>query len=229
MATIDLTKDPEPKVVPKIALITGATGGIGRATAIALGKEGYALALHYNTASQEKVKELTDDIENCCPRYRTFKADLSDFNAVRTLHAHVVSLLGNPTVLFLNAGSTGGKYGVKSLAEISMEAFETTWRINTASPFLLTKLCLPAMEADGYGRIIFNSSVAGLTGGIVGPHYASSKSAIHGLVHWLAGHLASKGITVNAVAPALIEKTAMLPAGKKETLAASKYLLQSMV
>lgn len=69
------------------------------------------------------------------------------------------------------------------------------------------------MEAQQYGRIIFNSSVAALNGGVVGPHYASSKSGLHGFVHWLGLNIAKKGITVNAVAPALIEGTTMLPGG----------------
>jgi 3-oxoacyl-[acyl-carrier protein] reductase len=96
-----------------------------------------------------------------------------------------------------------------------MDAFETTWRINTGSGILLTQLCLPHMEEQGWGRVIFCSSVAGFTGGIVGPHYASSKSALHGFVHWLAGNVAKKGITVNAVAPALIGGTVMMGDGEE--------------
>ena len=205
-----------------LVLITGATGGIGRATAIVLAREGHDLALHYNSASQDTVNDLVSAASEAArerhlsPQIKTFKADLSDLDAVRKLHEEVTSSLGNPSVLFLNAGSTAGLSGVKSLSDVSMDAFEQTWRVNTASPFLLAQLCLPAMESAGSGRIIFNSSVAGLTGGVVGPHYASSKSAIHGLVHWLAGSVATKGITVNAVAPALIEKTTMLPSGGEE-------------
>jgi 3-oxoacyl-[acyl-carrier protein] reductase len=78
------------------------------------------------------------------------------------------------------------------------------------------------METRGWGRVIFNSSVAGFTGGVVGPHYASSKSAMHGLLHWLASIYGPKGITVNGVAPALIQDTVMLPQGSEE-LAQRKY------
>lgn len=107
-----------------------------------------------------------------------------------------------------------------------METFESTWRINAGSPILLAQLCLPHMEKQGWGRIIFNSSVAALSGGVVGPHYASSKSALHGFVHWLGANVAKKGITVNAIAPALIEDTTMLPAGaeEKEGLKGSKCI-----
>ncbi len=67
------------------------------------------------------------------------------------------------------------------------------------------------MRTHGYGRILFTSSVAALTGGIVGPHYASSKAGLHGLTHYLASRVARDGVTVNAIAPALIEETGMLP------------------
>jgi 3-oxoacyl-[acyl-carrier protein] reductase len=68
------------------------------------------------------------------------------------------------------------------------------------------------MAERGFGRVLFLSSVAAFTGGIVGPHYAASKAGLHGLVHFLAVRVASRGVTVNALAPALIEDTAMLPA-----------------
>lgn len=210
---------------PKVALITGATGGIGKATSIALAKEGFTLALHYNSASEEVVNELLDSVRQVyksiatgtvSQRVQAFQANLSDFDAVRRLHKEVVSSLGDPAVLFLNAGTTSGVSGTQSIADISIDVFEQTWRVNTASPFLLTQLCLPAMKKAEWGRVIYNSSVAGLTGGVVGGHYASSKSALHGLTHWLAGSVARKGITVNALAPALVEDTAMLPSGGQE-------------
>ena len=67
------------------------------------------------------------------------------------------------------------------------------------------------MTARRFGRIIFMSSVAGFTGGIVGPHYAASKAGLHGLTHYLASRTASRGVTVNAIAPALIDDTGMIP------------------
>src|SRR5437764_5539060 len=67
------------------------------------------------------------------------------------------------------------------------------------------------MVAGGYGRILFTSSVAALTGGTVGPHYAASKAGLHGITHFLASRVASSGVTVNAIAPALIGETGMLP------------------
>jgi 3-oxoacyl-[acyl-carrier protein] reductase len=75
------------------------------------------------------------------------------------------------------------------------------------------------MRERGWGRILFTSSVAALTGGVIGPHYAASKAGLHGLTHHLASQLAADGVTVNAIAPALIEDTAMLPGDPGELAA----------
>ena len=125
----------------RLALVTGATGGIGSATCRALALLG------------------------------CFQADLSDYGNVRLLHKQVTEKMGSPNILFNNAGITL-KHGVKDIAEVSIEMFENTWRANCGSAFLLTQLCLPDMENAGWGRVIFCSSVAGFTGGVVGPHYA---------------------------------------------------------
>ncbi|KAK0837837.1 hypothetical protein LTR91_017953 [Friedmanniomyces endolithicus] len=209
----------------KGVLITGATGGIGAATAIAFAKTGqYDLALHYNNASQEKRDALRSQIEAAAPafdprtgtpipskpRLEFYQADMSDFASVRALHEAVTQTFPHVDVLFNNAGSALGHQGVTSLASVPIDVFESTWRVNTGSAILLTQLCLPTMEAQGWGRVVFDSSVAALTGGSVGPHYASSKSGLHGFVHWLAGNVAGKGVTVNAVAPALVTGTGMM-------------------
>jgi 3-oxoacyl-[acyl-carrier protein] reductase len=88
------------------------------------------------------------------------------------MHAATVKLLGAPSILINNAGSTCGRSGVSSVADVSIEDFEKSWRVNCGSAYLLTQLCVPAMEKKGWGRVVFVSSVAGITGGIIGPHYA---------------------------------------------------------
>lgn len=214
----------------KIALVTGATGGIGKATCIALAKEGFTLAMHYNSASEINRKELLQKVtsaqkaadSNSTAGAAFFRADMSSSASIADLHKQVVSLLGDPTVLYLNAGttgSTGHTSVINDISEVDLGVFESTWRVNTLGPYQLAQMCLPAMQAAKFGRVIFCSSVAGITGGVVGPHYASSKSALHGLVHWLAPRVAKAGITVNAVAPALIEETTMLPKGGPELAA----------
>jgi len=198
-----------------LALVTGATGGIGKATCLALARMGCSIAVHYNTAA-DTAESLVSQLKSMDVRAATFKADLCSYDETRSLHAAVVKELGHPTILFNNAGLTMGKSGIKDISEISVEEFEMTWRANCGTGFLLTQLCIPSMVEKGWGRVIFCSSVAAFTGGVVGPHYASSKSALHGLVHWLAGAYAKKGITINGVAPALIEETKMLPGASAE-------------
>ncbi|EME85161.1 uncharacterized protein MYCFIDRAFT_101069, partial [Pseudocercospora fijiensis CIRAD86] len=199
----------------KLVLITGATGAIGRATAVAFARTGkYNLALHYATAHESTREKLLSAIGDVLPAVidvALFQSDLSDFDGVRRLHREVVEGFGRGIdILFLNAGITGAKTNPSSLSEIPIQVFEDVWRMNCAGPILLTQLCAPYMERQGWGRVVFNSSIAAFTGGGVGPHYASSKSAIHGFVHWFGGNVARKGVTVNAVAPALIEDAAML-------------------
>ncbi|KAJ7119575.1 NAD-binding protein [Mycena epipterygia] len=195
----------------KLALITGCSGGIGQATARALALRGCSIAIHYNYAralADGLVAELTK-----LPgvRAHAFQANLADYDAVRALHAAVVDTLGHPDILFNNAGTTGTVVGKRGdIENVTLEDFEQTWKVNTGSSFLLTQLCVPHMVAQKYGRVVFCSSVAAGIGGVIGPHYASSKSALHGLVHWLAVRYAKEGITCNAVAPALIEDTTMM-------------------
>jgi len=154
-----------------LALVTGATGGIGKATCLALAHLKCNIAVHYNTAS-DTAESLISELNSVGVNAHAFQADLSSYEGARSLHAAVVKQLGHPTILFNNAGLTMGKSGVKDISEISVEDFEQTWRANCGTGFLLTQLCIPKMVENGWGRVIFCSSVAGFTGGVVGPHYA---------------------------------------------------------
>ncbi|TVY17075.1 putative oxidoreductase [Lachnellula arida] len=206
-----------------VILITGASGGIGAATAIRLAQPSTtykvkAMALHYNS-NPSKIHSLKEKLTSIDPTIQlaTIQADLSSSESVARLHAEAVQACGPITVLFANAGTTCNASGATgNLDAVSLETFEKTWRVNTLSSYHLTQLVVPSMLAQSFGRVIYNSSIAALTGGVVGPHYASSKSALHGMLHFLAGRYAREGVTFNAVAPALIEDTAMLPSGGEE-------------
>ncbi|KAF8197061.1 NAD-binding protein [Pholiota molesta] len=195
----------------KLALITGCSGGIGRASAIALAKRGCSIAVHYNS-SKAKADEVVAELAHL-PGVKViaFQADLSGYEGVHKLHAAVVAEMGHPDILFNNSGVTSKVVGPHGdIQDISAEEFESTWRTNAGTSFLLTQKCLPHMLSQKYGRIVFCSSVAAGTGGVIGPHYASSKSALHGLVHWISVRYAKDGVTCNAVAPALIIETKMM-------------------
>lgn len=210
-------------------LITGASGGIGAATALRLAQPLTApyvvktLVLHYNSADKAKLTSLGDRISQMDPSIKVcwIQADLSSTAAVANLAAAAQANAdaSEPiNVLFANAGTHLSHAGpaTGTMDAVDLDVFETTWRVNTLSVYHLTRLLVPHMAAGGFGRVIYTSSVAGLTGGLVGPHYASSKSALHGMLHYLAAAYAAQGVTFNAVAPALIEETAMLPGGSEE-------------
>jgi 3-oxoacyl-[acyl-carrier protein] reductase len=104
----------------------------------------------------------------------------------------------------------------QELEEVSIDDFDEMLAVNLRAPFRLAQRTVPGMRERGFGRVLFFSSVAAFTGGVVGPHYAASKAGLHGLTHFLAPLLASSGVTVNALAPALITETRMLPGDPEE-------------
>ena len=107
--------------------------------------------------------------------------------------------------------SNAGLSHLQPLEDSTAAQFDEMLAVNLRAPFLLAQAVVPAMRDRGFGRILFISSVAAFTGGIVGPHYAASKAGLHGLTHFLASRLAATGVTVNALAPALAAETRMLP------------------
>jgi 3-oxoacyl-[acyl-carrier protein] reductase len=190
----------------RVALVTGASGGIGAELSRGLAEAGAAVALHYAT-NEAAAAGLAAEIEAAGGRALTLGADLGDASAPERLIGEVERELGPVDMLAANAGlSRPGSW-----EDVGAEAFDETVAVNLRAPYLLARRVLPGMCERGYGRILFTSSVAALTGGIVGPHYASSKAGLHGLTHFLASRVAADGVTVNAIAPALVEDTAMLP------------------
>jgi 3-oxoacyl-[acyl-carrier protein] reductase len=186
----------------RVALVTGASGGIGRRIAERLATAGATVALHY--ASRARPAE---ELAQALGRAAAFGADLGDPEAPDRLIDEIETVFGRIDVLVANHGMSQ----VARLEEVDAAAFDAMLAVNLRAPFLLARRTLPAMAERGWGRVLFMSSVAGLTGGIVGPHYAASKAGLHGLTHYLARRAAGEGVTVNALAPALIERTAMLP------------------
>lgn len=201
----------------KLVLITGSTGAIGSATAIALARTGdFDLALHYRSAGSEKRADLRNKIQEAAPTnldIAFFQADLGDSESIRQMHSTITSTMGQVDAFFGNAGSNEGATNVQTLTDISTDIFQRTWKVNVEANILLSQLCLPHMQRQGYGRVILTSSLAAFTGGIVGPHYTSSKSALHGFIHWLGGSVAKSGVTVNGIAPGLVTGTELLDVG----------------
>jgi 3-oxoacyl-[acyl-carrier protein] reductase len=184
----------------KVALVTGASRGIGRAIALALGQAGAHVAVNYNTRAAE-AQEVCNEIERLAARTVAVQADVAVARDVARMVRQVETQLGPVAVLVNNAGITRPE----PIDEITEQSWDDVVAINLKSVFLVTQAVLPAMRAAKWGRIVNLSSVAAQTGGVVGPHYAASKAGIVGLTHSYAALLAKEGIAVNAIAPALIE------------------------
>jgi 3-oxoacyl-[acyl-carrier protein] reductase len=190
----------------RVALVTGASGGIGQAIARRLAASGASVALAYG-ANAEPAQKLADELIAAGGGAVAVGADLRRAEAPSQLLAEIEPQLGSIDVLVAAAGL--GRQ--QAFEDVSLQDFDEMVAINLRAPFLLAQRTLPGMRARGFGRVLFVSSVAGFTGGIVGPHYAASKAGLHGLTHFLAARVAGDGVTVNAIAPALITDTGMLP------------------
>jgi 3-oxoacyl-[acyl-carrier protein] reductase len=184
----------------RVALVTGASRGIGRAVAVALARAGADVAINYRQRGGE-ADETRRQVEGLRRRCLAVRADVSRAAEVTRLVAEVEAGLGPVDVLVNNAGVTRPQ----PLEQITERDFDEVLVVNLKSAFLLTQAVLPGMRARRWGRVINLSSVAAQLGGVVGPHYAASKAALHGLTHSYAALLAGEGVTVNCIAPALIE------------------------
>jgi 3-oxoacyl-[acyl-carrier protein] reductase len=185
----------------RLALVTGASGGIGGALSLALARAGADLILTYS-AHRDDAETVAAAVTGLGRAATIVQADLGAPGAGRDLAERV----GPVDVLVANAGASVRL----AWQEVDDETWDEAFAVNVTSVWQLTRALLPGMVERGFGRVLFVSSIAALTGGIVGPHYAASKAALHGLMHHLAQRVAGSGVTVNTIAPALIAETRML-------------------
>lgn len=191
----------------RTALVTGASRGIGRAVALSLAEAGAAVAVNY----RERVADARDvvaAIQRDGGKAMDVAADVSDACAVAGMVAAVERELGPVDVLVNNAGLAI----IRGIDDLTEEEFDRTIAVNLKSAFLCTKAVLPGMRARKWGRIVNISSGAARGAGGIGPHYNASKAGMEGLTRGYAARVVKDGVTVNAVAPSLIE-TDMVRAG----------------
>lgn len=189
------------KLKNKIALVTGASKGLGKDIAFNLAQAGAWVIINYNN-SKEAAELTASQINSKGQRAMALKADVSDEKEVAALYSKIEIEWGSVDILVNNAGINP----IKPLLEITPADFQHSISVNLTSAFLTTQAALPKMIEKNFGRIINISSIAAQLGGVIGPHYAASKAGMLGLTHSYAAMLAKYGgITSNAIAPALIE------------------------
>jgi len=185
----------------RVALITGASRGIGKAIALALAKAGAAVAVNYRERGEEATS-VVDAIHRSGGRAVAVAADVAIAGAVKDMIGAVERQLGPIDILVNNAGMAT----MRSLEEITEEDFDRALAVNLKSAFLCTQAVLPGMRARRFGRIVNISSIGARVGsGSVSIAYAASKAGLEGLTRGYAVRLAPEGVTVNAIAPGLID------------------------
>jgi 3-oxoacyl-[acyl-carrier protein] reductase len=184
----------------KVALVTGGNRGIGRAVAFALAEAGADIAINYHNRERE-AEQVRSQVESYGRRCVTVPANVAVAADVARMVEAVEGRLGAVSILVNNAGIARPQ----AVEEITEADWDEIVDVNLKSVFLVTQAVLPNMRAAKWGRIINMSSAAARLGGIIGLHYTASKAGILGLTHSYALLLAGEGITVNAIAPALIE------------------------
>jgi 3-oxoacyl-[acyl-carrier protein] reductase len=194
----------KPDLNGHTALVTGGSRGIGAAIALALAEAGAAVAVNYRERAAE-ANAVVAKIKDMGGRAIATAADVSQAGAVAKMLDQVTSTLGAIDILVNNAGIAI----VGGIDDLTESDFDATIAVNLKSAFLCTQAVVPAMRAKKWGRIVNISSGAARGGGAIGVHYNASKAGMEGLTRGYAARLVREGITVNAVAPTLIETDMM--------------------
>lgn len=184
----------------KIAVVTGASRGIGRAVALQLASAGAITVVNYN-GSKERAMSVKQQIEDMGGQAEIMQCDVADYVSCETFIKEVIHRFGRIDILVNNAGITRDNL----LMRMSEEEFDTVIDTNLKGPFHCARFALRQMVRQRSGRIINIASIAGVMGNSGQANYAASKAGVIGLTKSIAREVASRGITCNAVAPGLIE------------------------
>lgn len=184
----------------KIAVVTGAARGIGRAIALALAEEGAEVVINYHH-SEERSMAVKEEIEARGGKAAVMQCDVSDYESCERFVSAVAEMCGRIDIWVNNAGITKDQL----LMRMSEEAFDEVIETNLKGTFQCMRFVSRVMVKQRYGRIINLSSVVGIAGNAGQVNYAASKAGVIGMTKSAAKELAGRGITVNAVAPGFIE------------------------
>ena len=183
-----------------LALVTGASRGIGRAIALELGRNGFDVAVNYNR-SREHADSLCDELKALGVKAGAFQADVSVQEDAARLFTEIKASLGTVSVLVNNAGITRDNL----LMRMKPEDWQAVINANLNSCFYCTREAIRDMAKARYGRVINIASVVGLTGNAGQANYSASKAGIIGFTKSVAREYAARGITANAIAPGFID------------------------
>ena len=198
----------------RVALVTGASQGIGRACALLLANSGAKVALC--ARNQEKLDQLANEINDSGGEAAAFKLDVSSEDEIKAVVKAVVAKFGKLDILVNNAGITRDQLVMR----MKRADWDDVINTNLTAPFLLIQAVISSMLKQRWGRIINITSIFGQTGQVGQANYASSKAGLIGLTMAVAREVGSRNITVNAVAPGFIETamTEVLSAELKENI-----------
>ncbi|MCG3128150.1 MAG: 3-oxoacyl-[acyl-carrier-protein] reductase FabG [Phycisphaerae bacterium] len=184
----------------KNALVTGGSRGIGRAIALALAEDGCDVAINY-TSNPAAAEETCKAIRQKGRRAMSFRANIAIDEENHAMVEHIHKELGRLSVLVNNAGITRDK----TFAKMTYELWKEVLDVDLTGPAMVTHALLPDMVEQGWGRVVFITSVIGQMGNFGQSNYAVAKGGLISLTRSLAREVARKGVTINAVAPGFIE------------------------
>jgi NAD(P)-dependent dehydrogenase (short-subunit alcohol dehydrogenase family) len=187
--------EPSPDLAGKIALISGASKGLGRAMALCLSEAGAVVALV--SRDTEKLHNVKRDIETSGGAAKVFVADVTKEENVRSLESEVSAHLGKVQILINNAGINVRK----NLVDFSLDEWRSVLEANLTSVFLMCRAFVPHMKGTGYGRVLNMASIMSHVSLPGRAAYSASKAALLGVTRALALELAAEGITVNGISP----------------------------
>lgn len=184
----------------RVAVITGASRGIGKACACKLAAEGVTVVINYSSSSAA-AEEVVSEIAANGGSAKAYKCDVSDSQAVEKMFADIIKEFGRIDILINNAGITRDNLSML----MTEEDFDAVLSTNLKGAFNCIRACLPKMIRSRYGRIINISSISGLHGNPGQANYSAAKAGLIGLTKSVAKEVGKRGITVNAIAPGFIE------------------------
>ena len=182
------------------ALITGASRGIGAAIALELAKAGHSVSVNYNSHSDD-AERVVKDLLNIGVEAKAVKGNVSDKKSVQEMIKNAADSLGPVDIIVTNAGIISDNL----IMRMKDEEFDKVIDTNLKGTYYCTKECIPSMVKQRWGRVINITSVVCIRGNIGQTNYSASKAAIHGFTYSLAKEVATRGVTVNAIAPGYIK------------------------